>query len=260
MSHDAWIQQSLARLETLEAQKEAYEGAGYLVPPELGAEISALYEALESVAGSDGEAQPFDPAAESHAAMQQAAMSPAGGPWGPQPVAPGAPFGVPPAANPVAPATEWGAAVPAHGGYGGMAPATPALGYESFGDDDFEAPKSKLPLAVAAIVAVVAIGGGGAFLMATNRAEPPPQEPVGAATVINASSIPEDTQEPKAAKGADVDRTPTVEISDSPARRSTPSKSSSSSRRSSGSSKSSKDDGRKIRLSGDSRDPLAGLD
>lgn len=221
MTDEAWIEQSLARLETLEAQKAQHEAAGGPVPPQIQEEIATLYEALESAADDEGA-----PAA----APAPAAAAPSQDPFAAPAMAAAAPVQAP------APAM--------------MAPM------DEYDDDDFK-PKGKGGLIAVAAVAVLAVGAGG-YWYSTQQAEPPPAPAAtGEAKVISASSVPEDTQEPQAAKGGSADRTPGTEIAEgAPTPKRTGNGGGKKRPRNTGKKK--KDDGRKVDLS-DSRDPLAGI-
>jgi len=220
MTDEAWIEQSLARLETLEAQKAQHEAAGEPVPPQIQEEIATLYEALESAA-DDGDAA----AAEAPAAQAFASADPFAAPV-------------------MAPAMVAPAAAP---------PVMAQM--EEYGDDDFK-PKGNGGLLAVAAVALLAAGGGGYWYM-TQQAKPAPApEPAGEAKVIGASSVPEDTQEPQAAKGGNADRTPGTKIPEgTPAPKRTGNHSGKKRPHNNGKKK---DDGRKVDVS-DSRDPLAGI-
>ncbi len=219
MTDEAWIEQSLARLETLEAQKAQHEAAGGPVPPQIQEEIATLYEALESAADDDDAPQAQAPPA---AAPAFAAADP---------------FAAPAMAAPA------------------MAPPVMAP-MDEYGDDDFK-PKGNGGLIAIAAVALLAAGGGGYWYM-SQQAKPPPPEPVGEAKVIGASSVPEDTQEPQAAKGGSADRTPGTKIPEgSPAAKRTGNGGGGGKKRPRNTGK-KKDDGRKVDVS-DSRDPLAGI-
>lgn len=218
MTDEAWIEQSLARLEILEAEKAQHEAAGGPVPPQIQEEIATLYEALESAADDEGAAAP-------------AAAAPSQDPF---------------AAPVMAAAAPVQAAAPAV-----MAPM------DEYGDDDFK-PKGKGGLIAMAAVAVLAVGAGG-YWYTTQQAEPAPAPAAtGEAKVISASSVPEDTQEPQAAKGGSADRTPGTEIAEgAPAAKRTGNGNGGGKKRPRNNGK-KKDDGRKVDLS-DSRDPLAGI-
>lgn len=218
MTDEAWIEQSLARLETLEAEKAQHEAAGGPVPPQVQAEIATLYEALESAA-DDGDGPAATPA-------------------------PALPMGEPFAAPAMAPAATGPAAAPQV-----MAPM------DEYGDDDFK-PKGNGGLIGVVAVALLAVGSGGYWYM-TQQAKPAPAPAAtGETKVIGASSVPEDTQEPQAAKGGDADRTPGTKIpegSPAPTRRT-----GNGGKRRPRNTRRKKDDGRKVKVS-DSRDPLAGI-
>lgn len=242
MSNDAWIEQSLARLEQLETQKAQYEHAGQPAPAELAAEIRTLYEALEAAA-DDGEAteQPAPP--------PMAAASPVGG--SPFDGPPADPFGLPPGAGASPPMQ-----VPA------MAPMSPEpMAMDGAYDDvDLGPTRSKAPMFLGLALVVAGLGGGGWYMtqqQAAKADEAAPQ-PTGEAKVIGASEVPEDTQEPDAAQGGSADRTEGTiwkKSANKPQRRSSGSRSGSRKR-----SKQKKDDSRKVEIGGNNRDPLAGLD
>lgn len=251
MSNDAWIEQSLARLETLEAQKAQYEQAGQAAPAELEAEIQTLYETLEAVA-DDGEGE------------EQPAPAPA--------AVPDDPFGIPPAAAAIAQPSSAMEAAPFGEPMMAAPQAPPDMGMGTdagmgmepsvgFDDGDLRPAKSKGPMVLGALVVVGAVSAGGWYMMQQQNAKAPPPQPTGEAKVIGASEIPEDTQEPDVAKGGSADRTPGTEIKESSRSRSSGRKSGGS--RSGGGNRSSgkkKDDGRKIEIGGNNKDPLAGLD
>jgi hypothetical protein len=54
---------------------------------------------------------------------------------------------------------------------------------------------------------VVVLAAGGWFMMGDDAEAAPPPTPAAATAVIQSAAIPEDTQNPNVAKGADVDRT-----------------------------------------------------
>ncbi|MGH1345466.1 MAG: hypothetical protein ACRBN8_28135 [Nannocystales bacterium] len=225
MTDEAWIEQSLARLETLEAQKAQHEAAGEPVPPQIQEEIATLYEALESEA-DDGDTPPAE--------APPAAAAPA--------AAPDDPF----AAPVMAPAAAAPAAAPPV-----MAPM------DDYGDDDFK-PKGNGGLLAVAVVALLAAGGGGYWYM-TQQAKPAPApEPVGEEKVIGASSVPEDTQEPQAAKGGSADRTPGTKIPEGTAAPKRSGHGGGGGKKRPRNTGKKKNDGRKVDIS-DSRDPLAGI-
>lgn len=197
-SNEAWIQDSLARLEQLESQREQLATSGRAdLLAELDEEIRNLYEALEAAA-DDGQS--------TAANSPQWSAAPVAPPFAPQP----APFAAPPlAAAPVA-ASPFAAAPAAfeHAPPPAFAAAPQPIDYSSSSDDDVSG-GSKTPIIAAAIVAVLAIGGAGAWYMTRGTAEAPkPTAPVGEAKVIGSGEIPPDTQDPNVAKGGDADRTP----------------------------------------------------
>lgn len=240
-----WIQDSLARLEALEGQREQLVATGQTAKlAELDEEIAGLYEALESVAGDGDDAEP---------ANQSAAPPMTAAPMGAAPAA----------AAPVAPAMAPAASFDAGSSLAPPTMATPPDYSTDYAVDDIDLrpPRSKAPLV---LVALLLIGGGaGAFFFLNKGApEEAKPEPTGPAVVIKAGEIVEDTQEPVVAKGAEGDRTRGTEFKQgsqgSAARRPSSSGSSTKATRSS-SRPAKKDDGRKVSVS-DSKDPLAGID
>lgn len=251
---EAWIQNSLARLEALEAQREQLAAAGDTAKlAEIDEEIQGLYEALEAVADDDdgdapaNEAAPVAPVAQ--AAPVAAAAAPVAAAAAAIANAPADPFGAPPAAS--APMT----ASPITAG--GM---EPAIDYAA-DDLDIKPPRSSLPII---LVVLLILGGGGAgayFFYFNKKKEEPKAEPTGPAVVIEASEVVEDTQEPVVAKGADADRTRGTNFKEgSKASTSRPSgKRSGSSSGSTRPRSSKKDEGRKVDVDAQSNDPLAGI-
>lgn len=199
-SNEAWIQDSLARLEQLESQREQLATSGRADQlAELDEEIRNLYEALEAAA---------DDGTSSAANSPQWSAAPAAPPFAPQP-APfaAAPFSPAPFAAAPAPFAPQPAAFE-QAAPASFAPAPQTIDYSSVSDDDVSG-GSKTPIIAAAIVAVLAIGGAGAWYMTRGTAEPAkPTAPVGEAKVIGAGEIPADTQDPNVAKGGAADRTP----------------------------------------------------
>lgn len=250
-AEQAWIDNSLARLEALHEQRESIEAAGQLDKlAEIDEEIASLTEVLEAVAQESG---PINVAANEQAPV--AVAQPVAQPMA-QPMAQAAaqPFAAP--AQPfAAPAQPFAAPAPA------MAPPQPTPMMDVPMDDDMEFKKSKAPLFIAA--AVILVGGGVAAFLTLGGAQKA-EEPAAPAAptetkVITAAEVPEDTQEPVVAKGADADRTPGMEIKESS---SGPAKSSNRSGklRNGGSKRSGKEDGDSRNLDlGKSRDPLAGV-
>ncbi|MEM6292943.1 MAG: hypothetical protein AAGA54_16835 [Myxococcota bacterium] len=241
MTDEAWIEQSIARLETLEAQKAELEASGQDVPAQLAEEIATLYEALESAAGDEADEAPA-----------AAAPAPAPAPAAASPAASDDPFAAPaPAAAPASDA-PFAAAAPASAAPmgGGMAD------YDY--DDDIKPSGGKGGLIALAAVVVLAAAGGGYWFMTQNKKPEAPPEPVGEAKVISASSVPEDTQEPQAAQGADADRTEGARYKEGSAAAKPSGKRPAGNGGGKRKPRKKKDDGRKVDLS-DSRDPLAGI-
>jgi len=187
-----WIENTFARLEQLQADREQAEAAGQQDRlAEIDEEVATLTEALESVADdADPEGAAPSPAV---AAAPVAAPVPA----------PSSPFGAPApqmAAAPVAAPQSFD---------------SPGMGQPMTMDDyadDYE-PKSKLPAIAIGVLLLAGIGGGAFYAMGGTKEPAPvvdktPQE----AKVITAAEVPEDTQEPVVAKGGDADRTPGTEI------------------------------------------------
>jgi hypothetical protein len=228
---EAWIQQSLSRLETLETYKAQVQASGQAVDlSEVDAEIAALYEVLESAAEPEPAAQ-LEPAT---------------------PFAASSPFEQPAYAPPVSPAMHAQAAPMSAPTY------DPSMSM-SYADID-DAPKGKGAFIAIGLLAVIGLGTGGWYV--AGRGEPPPATaPAGDPTVINASSIPSDTQEPQVAKGGDASRTEGFKIKESnrPAPRANNDRRGPAPRGNDRPSpkKSGKDD-RKVATINDSRDPLAG--
>jgi hypothetical protein len=244
---EGWIQGSLARLETLEAQRQQLAAKGQTAAlAEVDEEIRALYEVLESAAGDE----------QAPANMGMApAMSVAPPPMS---VAP-PPMSVAPPPMSVAPAPMGMAPPPM-----GMAP-TPGMVMEpmpvssSLEMLDEPKPRSTMPFIIGGVLVAV-LGIGGAVVMSSGNdkeARPGPTEP---AKEIKAGAISADTQEPVVAKGADADRTAGTKYrerpeADQPERRSSSGSSSGVSRPRS----KKEDDARKLTVE-KSKDPLAGID
>jgi hypothetical protein len=193
-ANEAWIQNSLERLEALEQQRAQLSGSA--TPEQLAGldeEIRTLYEALEAAANEEEAAAAAEtPAAEA---------------------SPG-PFDAPPAANPfAAPA----AAVVPEAPFAQPAAdfADPGLSASYADDLDFDRPKSKAPLVIGIVAAVALLGGGGWFFtQSSSSAAAEPAEPA-PTKVIQAGEIPDDTQEPDVARGGGADRTEGTRIRES---------------------------------------------
>jgi hypothetical protein len=237
---EAWIQNSLARLEYLEAQKGHLEARGdYSRLAEVNAEIQALYQALEAVAdASESAPANASPAMASHPVIAQPMSN----------VPTPSPFGSP-----------------------SMAPAAPApMASVPFGDDfsgsdypsmsgisQIRSPSSAGKWVVVGLLLVGGVGVGGWLLSQGKPETPRPSSQPGDAKVIMASDVPDDTQEPDAARGGSADRTPGTQIKETGR--------SSSRGRSTGRSRPRSDqekpqDGQRDIDVGDDREPLAGID
>lgn len=246
---EAWIEGSLARLETLEAQRKQLAASGQTAAlAEVDEEIRALYEVLESAAGDEQE--PANTGMGTGMAAAPMGMAP---PMQP-PMQP--PMGMAPPMQqaPMQPPMGMGMGAPSM-------PMDPMAVSSSLGLDDDKPSRSPLPFIIGGVV-VLALGIGGFMAMSGNKdkeAKPGPTEP---AKEIKAGAIAEDTQEPVVAKGANADRTAGTKYKEQPAddrpdaRRSSSGNNGASRPRP---SKKDEDDGRKITLE-KSRDPLAGID
>ncbi|MCX4239291.1 hypothetical protein [Paraliomyxa miuraensis] len=255
---EAWIENSLARLETLEAQRQQLAASGQTAAlAEVDEEIRALYEVLESVAGGDEEGQ---------AQQAPANMGMPAAPMGMAPPMQAPPMGMAPPMQ----APPMGMAPPMQAPPMGMAPMgmAPDMGVPtmvepspSLGLDDIKPPRGPLPIILVGLL-VVGGGAGAFFMMNKGGSEEVKAAPTEPAKIIQAGDIAEDTQEPNVAKGADVDRTRGTNFKESPAEPSRPRSSGGGGGGGSSSPRpksSKKDDGRKIKVV-DSNDPLAGID
>jgi hypothetical protein len=231
MGSPEWIEQSLARLEGLEQERDAHEAAleaaedaGTLrehseAIDRLDEEIKRLYAALEAVAeegeeGDEEEVVQTNPLKRSEAPAA-AAPTPAPTPVHTRAPAP-RPVGPPPEEledNPFGPPSR--AAAPAHSP--AAAPAAPAIfaapepSYDTGGDAE---PGSGGALKwIAVLLLVVGGGAGGLFFLRGKPPKPAPAAPAAPARVIDASVVPDDTQGPRGAQGQDgVTRTPDREL------------------------------------------------
>jgi hypothetical protein len=241
---EGWIEGSLARLETLEAQRQQLAGRGQSAAlAEVEEEIKALYEVLESAAGEDQ--------APANTGMVAAPMSIAP----PMSVVP-APMGMAPAPMGMAP-PPMGMAPPPMG----MAPAPGVVMEPMSGAISLEMDartRSPLPFIIGGVA--VLIVGIAVVAMSGNEKEGKPA-PTEAAKEIKAGAIAEDTQEPVVAKGADADRTAGTKYresseADRPERRTSSGSSGVSRPRP---TKKEEDEGRKLEVEKKTRDPLAGI-
>lgn len=301
MSEEAWIEQSLARLEELEthkAQLEAYGGDSETLA-EVEAEISALYETLNAAAGGS----PVQETASSEAGSagsgksEPTSLTGSGSPmtstssfddeedeedeedaWASVAARHGSTSIASSSAPSAMASSEDLFAAPSSapslddpfGGSGSRAfesDDSATFDSSSFGpsdiDDDAGTSKGKLPWMAAAAALVIALGVGGFFMVKKDAGTPAQVAPVAAGEpkVITASAVPEDTQEPDAAKGADVTRTPGTVYKESSApatKRRAPSGKKSSGKKGRRDNGSRDEDGRRVSGAA-SNDPLAGL-
>ncbi|PCC70951.1 hypothetical protein SAMN02745121_02582 [Nannocystis exedens] len=228
MATEEWIQESLARLESLEEERKKHEDALETASDpatlrmhtqaveRLEVKIRALYAELEAVAAQDGgddaDADDVDDAAPEPEPVRAA---PAAAPFTP-PAA--APFSSPPAAAPFssAPVSPFGD-VPASAPFASSpadAPAfasSPAASFDAGDDVESSGSGSKIGLIIGL---VLVLGGAGAyFAFGRKPAEeaPPPAAPT-EVKVIKSGEVPPDTQGPRAAKGGDIDATHGAQI------------------------------------------------
>ena len=262
--NEAWIQDSLARLEQLEAHRQRIAAVGR--PDELAEideEIKSLYEVLEAAAEQGYDQPANQPPAASPSAwgdIPHPAFGPT--PGAPAPVATMQPAFV--AAPSPAPFAESPFAAPPPQAVVEVAPAfTPsydAPSYDTSGLDD-EPKRGNGALMGIAIVAVLGLGGGSYWIFGRPKpVEPPPAAPT-EVQVFKAGSIPADTQEPQVAKGGDASRTPTVTLGgsdDDDRRRSASGSRSSSSSGNRPAAEPEKPTGRSIKVEA-TDDPLAGV-
>lgn len=227
-----WIEASLAKLEELEQQRATHEHAIETVKEPLAlrrhtdalgrldAEIKALYAQLESFAEDDDEEEAEEEAAAAVATperrtvgdetlsaphiaaeamlpmMQSAPLA--------APISNAPAFSSPPSSPPASPpsAAPVSVAMPA-----------PSPSY----DDDIPTGGSGKWIFLGLVV-VAGLGVGGFFMMQNmKKANDKPAPTAGSGEVIKAAEVPDDTEAPKAAKGADVDRTPTGNGAGTPA-------------------------------------------
>jgi len=246
---EAWIQNSIERLESLEAQREQLAATGQTDRlAELDEEIRSLYEALESVAGDgDGGEPSANEVAPAVAAAPMAAApmaaAPMAQPMGQQPMGQQPmgqqPMGQQPMGQP------------------GMAPPMGMDGSADF-DDDIKPPRGPLPFVLIGLL-VVGAGVGGFLMMNKNKTEEAKPAPTGPATVIKAGAVAEDTQEPQVAKGADADRTKGTNFKEGSGNSNpAPRKSSGGNRPRNNRGNKKSDDGRKVKFE-NTKDPLGGV-
>jgi Cornifin (SPRR) family len=289
---EAWIQGSLARLETLEAQRAQLTARGQTAAlAEIDEEIHALYEVLESAVGESAGQAPANmgmvpqpgmgmvpPPGMGMAPPPGMGMAPPPGMgMAPPPgmgMAPPPGMGMaPPPGMGMAPPPGMGMAPPPDMGMGmapqpnmGMAPPPGMVMAPAPMDtstsysllDGEKPPRSPLPFVVGGVLALVLVVGG---IMALGKgddteAKPAPTE----AKVIKSGDIAEDTQEPNVAKGGDADRVQGTRFKEGPPEdRSDARRPSNNGGGNTYRPRPKKDDDRKITVT-KSRDPLAGID
>lgn len=205
-----WIEQSLAKLETLEQERASHESALETASDaasikshsqaieRLDDEIKSLYAQLESVANDEGDES--EATQTNEFARAPVASTPAPAPAAPAPApvatAPAASddddFASPFASAPVA------ASAPADFGGGG------AFAASSYSDDDEPRRGGMMPLVI--VGGLLVVGGAVAFIfmMPKPAPEPAPEAAVEAPVkVIKATEVPPDTSGPKAAQSGE---------------------------------------------------------
>jgi hypothetical protein len=226
MSDGSWIQDSVERLDALEQTRARLIEEGRTSElAEVDEEIRTLYEVLESVA-EEAEVAQVAQEAENDGIDEAHASSTS-------------PFDAPPAVQ--------------------LAPGVPEpiAPTQSQSFSELHVRRSRAPMAAAGLVLLVGGAVGGWWVHQQNQARAEAPAPVAEAKVISAGEIPEDTQEPGAARGGDAERTSGIRIREGrpePRRRASTTATRAPAKR----SKTSKASGRTIDIDG-SRDPLAGL-
>ena len=218
-TNEAWISDSLARLEQLESQRDQLARAGRAdALAELDEEIKSLYEVLESAAQNEG--SEADEAANNSPVVPHPAFGPTPYPMVSQMTAPSqfaaaAPEMSPSFSTPMdQPAFHQQPmmAQPAFDQQPMMAQPAFAQQQPDFSGGDDEPSSGKGAIIGIAVVVLLAAGGGGWWFMNRTPEAPTVQAPSGPAKVFQAGAISDDTQEPDVAKGGDATRTPLVEI------------------------------------------------
>ncbi|MBZ5715458.1 hypothetical protein [Nannocystis pusilla] len=229
MATEEWIQESLARLESLEEERKKHEDALETASDpatlrmhtqaveRLEVKIRALYAELEAVAaqdgdgtdeadddgtdavaGSDDDLDDSDP--EPAPARPASFDSPAVSPFGSAPAA--APFSSAPSPFGDAPAAAPFSSAPAE------SPAFSSMPAASFdaGDDNEGGGGSKIGLIIGLVLVLGGVGAYFAFGRKPVEEAPPPAPPT-EIKVIKSGEVPPDTQGPRAAKGGEIDAT-----------------------------------------------------
>ncbi|MCY0988350.1 hypothetical protein OV203_14555 [Nannocystis sp. ILAH1] len=275
MATEEWIQESLARLESLEEERKKHEDALETASDpatlrmhtqaveRLEVKIRALYAELEAVAAQDGGDDADADEADAGDDLDDAAPEPVRAAPA-RPAAPAAaPFSSPPAAAPfsAAPVSPFGE-VPSAAPFSSPpadAPAfasTPAASFDSGDDVESGGSGSKIGIIIGL---VLVLGGAGAyFALGRKPAEeaPPPAAPT-ELKVIKSGEVPPDTQGPRTAKGGEIDATHGAHIKETDRRTGGGSGGGSSSTPSSTEPKKKKDD--KATKIESTDDPLAGI-
>ncbi len=206
-----WIEASLAKLEQLEQQRATHERAIETVKEpmalrrhtdalsRLDAEVKALYAQLESFAEDDEEEEQEaaeeaqeSAVAETRTAGDETLSAPHSAAMA-MPMTMATPLAAP--ISHAVPFTSPPASVSA-----------PPISSAALDDDEPKGGAGKW--IVIGLLLVGGLGVGGFFMMQKNKAADTPAQGSGGSVEIKASEIPDDTEAPKAAKGADVDRTP----------------------------------------------------
>lgn len=211
-----WIEASLAKLDTLERQRDEHEAALESASDpltlkqhndaleRLDTEIKSLYAQLESVAGEEEEQEDEDEGAEVMPRNTQGDDELSAPHFASTPTPASTPASTPVAA-PVAAAAATPFGSPAGGGFDAPAPVP----Y----DDDLKPSGGGAKWAFIGLVVVAGIGVGGYFAFqnmqaqkAKEQAKPDTVEEI----KVEAAAIPEDTEAPNAVKGGDATISPTA--------------------------------------------------
>jgi hypothetical protein len=235
MATEEWIQESLARLESLEEERKKHEDALETASDpatlrmhtqaveRLEVKIRALYAELEAVAAQDGDGSDetdddTDAVADSDDDLDDSNPEPAPAPSRAAPARPApfespaaSPFGSPPAAAPFSSAPSPFGDAPAAAPFS-SAPAespafssTPAASFD-VGDDNEGGGGSKIGLIIGLVLVLGGVGAYFAFGRKPAEEAPPPAAPT-ELKVIKSAEIPPDSQGPRTAKGGDIDAT-----------------------------------------------------
>ncbi len=235
MVGEKWITTALSRLETLEAQKHALEASGCLVSSDICEEIAALYDTLEQIAAANEAEQESVAATDTKVASNAASNAV----FTATSAVPAPAFDDAPTSSfqPFATGAANGASLLWDDPFGSSVASAPPVvpsacaaevSTQTFGAvqswpamddlDDIRPIKNRAPLYLL-LTAIVVGGGGVAAVMAMRHSQQAEQAPVAPTqvTVIQASSVPEDTQGPKGAQGATVSKTNAAVYKEGPA-------------------------------------------